>query len=124
MKRLCALFLSILMTFNVCIMAMADDTGSATVVDFQDIMNYLEENDTTGDEAIADDNTVLYNENSEELSEELTEETTESITENETFAPISDDNVADADDAKVEESTNNDIIIVGDNEISETTTEL
>ncbi|MEI3162313.1 MAG: hypothetical protein V8S74_02715 [Lachnospirales bacterium] len=39
MKRLCALFLSILMTFNVCFMAMADDTGSATVVDFQDIMD-------------------------------------------------------------------------------------
>lgn len=124
MKRLCALFLSILVIFNVCIIAMADDTGSATVVDFKDIMDYLEENDTTGDEAIADDNTVLDNENSEELSEELTEETTESITENETFAPISDDNVADADDAKVEESTNNDIIIVGDNEISETTTEI
>lgn len=116
MKRLCALFLSILMIFNVCLIAMADDTGSATVVDFEDIMDYLEKNDTTGDEAIADDNTVLDNENSEELSEE--------ITEGETFAPIADDTVIDADDATVEESTNTDVIIVGDEESTETTTEI
>lgn len=119
MKNLCALFIAILMTFNVCLTAMAEEMPLTTVVDFQDIMDNLEASDKIVDDAIADNGDImLENEIVEETSEEVSEELTEEVTESETFAPIANDTIDDADDAKTEEDTNDDIIIIDSEEIS------